>query len=134
MNEPPPTSKLSFPHMLFIVIVALVTFYFGFSPIGDIGIHFNFNKYTYWYYNGLAPCIQSLIATLTGGLTARGHYLGGWVAGGAVLAIFGGMYVLFQDIDPTDRPLQSLVFMILGITVGIFVLYAWYSLSKRKLN
>ena len=125
MNESPTTSRLSIPHMLFIALVALVAFYFGGSPVGDIGIHFNFNKFTYWYYNGLGPCIKGLISTLIGGLTARGHYIGGWVAGGAVLLIFGGMDVLFDGIDPTDRPLQSLVFMIGGIALAIFILYVW---------
>ena len=131
MNESPSVSRLSIPHVLFIAFIALVAFYLGFSPVGDIGIHFNFNKFTYWYYNGLAPCVMGFISTLTGGLTARGHYAGGWVAGGAVLLVFGGMDMFFNGVDPTDRPIQSVEFMVAGVALGIFILYVWNSRSRN---
>ena len=125
--------KLSVSRMFLISLVSLGTFFLTLLyPFGDIGNWLHLDKFDYWYYNGLAPCIQAFICTLMGSITAQGHYLGGWIAAGAILAVFGGIDVLFWNVDPTDRPLQSLEFMIVGVVLGIVVLHAWRFIKNRK--
>jgi hypothetical protein len=132
MNQQLPTTKLSLLHVLLIAGVSLITFFLLFSPVGDVGIFLKLNKFDSWYYNGLAPCIQAFVCTLIGELTSRRHYLGAWIAGGAVLLVFGGMDILFRNVDPTDPTLQSLEFTTLGVVLGIIALYAWRFMTKRK--
>jgi hypothetical protein len=135
LSEPVPTAKLSPLRVWLIAWVSLGTFFLSLLyPIGDIGNWLHLDKFDYWYYNGLAPGCQAFICTLMGSLTARGHYLGGWIAAGAIFAVFGGLDVLFWNVDPTDRPLQSLEFMIVGVALGIIVLHVWRLQKKRKMN
>ena len=132
MNESPSVSRLSLPRILLIIVVAIVTYLLvTLFPMSFIGDAIKVGKFDYWYYNGIAPLITAMLSTLTGGLTSRKHNAGIWIAGGAVLLVFGGMYLLFRDIDPTDRTIQSVEFMVAGVALGIFILYVWNSRSRN---
>ena len=132
MSDSPPISKLSIPRVLLVAFIALIAFeLLLIFPLGIIGNSLHLAKFDYWYYNGLGPLAISSLATLTSRLTVRGNHAGSWIAGGAVLLVFGGMYLLFRDIDPTDRPIQSVEFMVAGVALGIFILYVWNSRSRN---
>jgi hypothetical protein len=132
MNKAVAIAKLSFLRVLLIAGVALITFIFLLFPVGYIRVLFHFDSFTYWYESEIAPCIVSFFSTLTGGLTARGHHFGGWIAGGAILAVFGGIEALYLHIDTTDRPTKFIESLILGVTLGIIALYAWRFIKNRK--
>jgi hypothetical protein len=122
MNEQFPTVKLSFWRVLFIVGVSLISFMLLLSfPWGED-----------FYYNGIAPCVISFISTITGEITSRGHRLGGWIAGGAALVVFGGTEAMYLHVNTTNRPTIFVEFTILGVTLGIIALYAWRFFTKRK--
>jgi hypothetical protein len=122
MNQQLPSIKLSLLRALLVAGVSWITFLLQLDlPWGEP-----------LYYNGLAPCVMSFISTITGEVTSRGHKLGGWIAGIAALVVFGGTEALYLHVDTTNRPTIFVEFMILGVTFGIIVLYAWRFFTKRK--
>jgi hypothetical protein len=134
MNESTRTvrySRLSFARSLSVPLLALVT-YMVFVT-GDIGFSFKLNKFAYWYFNGLAPFFDGLIATVVGGLCALEFRRGGWGAAVAITLVFGGMFVSLRDLDPTDRPLWSLTAMLIGIACALPVLHR-FRLHRLRLH
>jgi hypothetical protein len=122
MSEQSHISKLPFLRILLVVGVSLVSFALLLNlPWGED-----------FYYNGIAPCVISFISTITGEITSRGHRLGGWIAGGAALVVFGGTEAMYLHVNTTNRPTIFVEFTILGVTLGIIALYAWRFFTKRK--
>jgi hypothetical protein len=132
LSEPVPTVKLSPMRVLLVAGVALIAFFLLIFPVGYVTVLFHSDSFTYWYESEIAPCIVSFLSTLTGEITARGHKLGGWIAGGAVLLVFGGTEALYLHVDTTNRPTLFIEFTVLGVTLGIIALYAWRVFKNRK--
>jgi hypothetical protein len=132
MNQPLSTAKLSLLRLLSIVGVALVTFFLLIFLMGYIRVLFHLDSFTYQYESEIAPCLVSFFSTLTARLTAGGHRLGAWIAGGAVLVVFGGTAWYFRAVDTTDYNIKFVESTILGVLLGIIVLYVWHFLVNRK--
>jgi hypothetical protein len=84
MNEAKRTVRLSLARSLSVPLMALVTYMVMVFVTGDIGFSLKLDKFAYWYFNGLAPFLDGLIATIAGGLCALEYRRGGW---GAAVAI-----------------------------------------------
>jgi hypothetical protein len=132
MNQPLSNAKLSFLRVLLVAEVALIAFFLLIFPVGYITVLFHSYSFTYQYESEIAPCLVSFFSTLTARLTAGGHRLGAWIAGGAVLVVFGGTAWYFRAVDTTDYNIKFVEFTILGILLGIIVLYVWHFLVNRK--
>jgi hypothetical protein len=130
MIESKRTGRLSFARSLSVPLVALVTYMVMVFVTGDIGSSLRLDKFAYWYFNGLAPFLDGLIATVAGGLCALEFRRGGWGAATAITLVFGGMFVRLRDLDPEDRPLWSLTAMLIGIVVALFVLHRFRLVSR----
>jgi peptidoglycan/LPS O-acetylase OafA/YrhL len=130
MIESKRTVRLSLVRSLAVPLVALVTYMVMVFVTGDIGSSFKLDKFAYWYFNGLAPFFDGLIATIAGGLCALEYRRGGWGAAVAITLVFGGLFVALRDLDPTDRPLWSLAAMLIGIACALFVLHHLRRISR----
>ena len=112
--------SLTLPRVILIIGVTAITFFLLTAFVfGSIGAWFNLDKFALWYYNALVPLIATGVTVTIGRIIAR-RQAGAWIAAVTLLVVFGGMNLFFQNLDPTDQPLVSLLFM--GIGVGFSLL------------